>query len=66
MKKSTAPFKKSDKVICLDGIDSSGRLKKNRVYTVAETDGIRVRLEDVPLTWANIRFRKAGTSFRQQ
>lgn len=51
-------FKIGDNLICLDGTDSHGLLKKNRNYKVVDTDGIRVQLEDTPLTWANTRFIK--------
>lgn len=54
--KKEQPFKVGDTVICMDGTDSFGFLKKNAKYEVRETDGIRVALKGVPLTWANIRF----------
>lgn len=50
-------FQKGDKVVCLDGTDSHGLLRKGKKYRVRETDGITVALEDVSLTWANIRFK---------
>lgn len=56
-RKENAPFKIGDTVTCIDKLDSHGILKIGRKYVVADTDGIRVQLMDVPLTWSNNRFK---------
>lgn len=55
--KENAPFKIGDTITCIDKLDSHGLLKTGRKYVVVDTDGIRVQLENVPLTWLNNRFK---------
>jgi hypothetical protein len=43
-------FKIGDKLECIDGTDSHGILKLGSKYNVIDTDGIRVQLENKPLT----------------
>ncbi len=59
MTKKPQPLKVGDVVICLDATDSHRLLKKNKKYDVVDTDGVRVQLDNVPLTWTNCRFKKA-------
>lgn len=50
------PFKKGDKVKCINSNNSNGKLELNKIYTIEVSSGILTMLKEVMGIWAYDRF----------